>query len=60
MDLRLTEINEEVVLKVNKSWRWRTYSNKDLTPGLNGEWKVETIDATGKVLDTQTFTYDYQ
>ncbi len=54
------EIKEEVELKVKKSWRWRTYSNKDLTPGLNGEWKVETIDATGKILDTEIFTYDYQ
>ncbi|MFK8031794.1 MAG: DUF2914 domain-containing protein [Gammaproteobacteria bacterium] len=53
-------IQEEVELKVKKSWRWRTYSNKDITPGLNGEWKVETIDATGKILDTETFTYDYQ
>lgn len=54
------EVHEEVVLNVSKSWRWRTYSNKDLTPGLNGEWKVETIDATGKVLDTELFTYNYQ
>ncbi len=54
------EIQEEVSLKVKRSWRWRTYSNKDITPGLNGEWKIETIDATGKILDTETFTYDYQ
>ncbi len=53
-------VHEEVVLKVSKSWRWRTYSNKDLTPGLNGQWKVETIDATGKILDTEEFTYDYR
>ena len=54
------EPQEEVVLNVRKSWRWRTYSNKDITPGLNGEWKVETIDATGKVLDAETFIYDYR
>lgn len=54
------EVQDEVALTVKKSWRWRTYSNKDLTPGLNGEWKVETIDATGKILDTENFTYDYQ
>lgn len=54
------EVQEEVELQVRTSWRWRTYSNKDLTPGLNGQWKVETIDASGKVLDTKEFTYDYQ
>ncbi|MEM7082270.1 MAG: DUF2914 domain-containing protein [Pseudomonadota bacterium] len=54
------EIQDIVELKVKKSWRWRTYSNKDITPGLNGEWRVETIDATGKILDTESFTYDYR
>ncbi|NNF17931.1 MAG: DUF2914 domain-containing protein [Gammaproteobacteria bacterium] len=51
------QITDEVLLKVQKSWRWRTYSNKDLTPGLTGQWRVSTIDASGKVLDTEEFTF---
>jgi len=53
-------VTDEVKLKVQNSWRWRTYSNKDITPGLTGNWKVSVIDSAGREIDAETFTYGYE
>lgn len=48
----------DVPLKVGGGWRWRTYSSKDLLPGMVGEWEVSVIDADGRVLGQQRFYYN--
>ncbi|MEO1573630.1 MAG: DUF2914 domain-containing protein [Pseudomonadota bacterium] len=48
----------DVPLKVAGGWRWRTYSSKDLLPGMVGEWEVAVVDADGRVLGQQRFYYD--
>ena len=37
--------------------RWRVWSSKNLDPLWVGEWKASIVDAEGKVLADQTFTY---
>ncbi len=49
-------LEAEVVLKIGSS-RWRTYSSKNLVEGLRGNWQVEVVDQSNRLLATQTFTY---
>ena len=37
--------------------RWRVWSNKTLTPGAPGEWKVVVLDEAGYVLRTEVLNY---
>jgi Protein of unknown function (DUF2914) len=37
--------------------RWRVWSNKTLTPGATGEWKVVVVDESGFVLRTEVLNY---
>lgn len=37
--------------------RWRVWSNKTLTPGVTGEWKVVVLDEAGFVLRTEVLNY---
>lgn len=37
--------------------RWRVYSTKNLEPSWTGEWTVKVVDANGKVLHSQSFSY---
>jgi hypothetical protein len=50
------EVLAEVPFEVGGP-RWRVYSSKDLIPAWLGEWKVSAIDAAGRVLSSDTFTY---
>ena len=47
----------DVPLKVGGNWRWRTYSSKDLLPGMTGDWRVAVVDADGRVLGERQFRY---
>lgn len=38
-----------------KGKRWRTYSRKAIEKGWSGEWRVEALDAEGKLLKAVTF-----
>jgi len=35
--------------------KWRTYSKKRILKGWAGEWRVEVVDESGKLLDTVKF-----
>ncbi|MFK7885704.1 MAG: DUF2914 domain-containing protein [Gammaproteobacteria bacterium] len=48
----------DVPLRVNGGWRWRTYSSKDLLPGMTGDWSVSVVDGDGRVLGEQKFRFD--
>ena len=48
----------DVPLRVGGGWRWRTYSSKDLLPGLTGDWRVEVIDGNGRILGQRQFRFD--
>lgn len=48
----------DVPLRVDGGWRWRTYSSKDLLPGLTGDWRVELIDGDGRILGAREFRFD--
>ena len=48
----------DVPLRVDGGWRWRTYSSKDLLPGMTGEWSVSVIDGDGRELGRQEFRFD--
>ena len=37
--------------------RWRTYSTKQLDSGSLGDWTVSAIDASGRVLSSDGFSY---
>lgn len=39
-----------------RSPNWRTWSSKRILPSWTGAWKVEVLDAQGKVLKTIPFT----
>lgn len=39
-----------------KGKTWRTYSKKRILKGLAGEWRVEVVDESGKLLKTVKFT----
>lgn len=38
-----------------KGERWRTYSKKPVAPGDTGDWRVEVLDSTGRLLKTVKF-----
>lgn len=38
-----------------KGERWRTYSMKPISPGDAGDWRVEVLDGTGRLLKTVKF-----
>lgn len=44
----------EVPLSIEAA-HWRTWSQKRMLEAWTGPWKVEAVDATGKVLSSQTF-----
>ncbi len=48
----------DVPLRVDGGWRWRTYSSKDLLPGMTGDWSVAVIDADGRTLGERQFRFD--
>lgn len=37
--------------------RWRIWSSKNLVSGWSGEWKVSVIDASGKALASNQFSF---
>ncbi len=39
-----------------KGASWRVWSSKSIQPELKGEWKVDVLDAAGKVLSSIPFT----
>ena len=39
-----------------KGQKWRTYSRKRIPKGWAGEWRVEVVDESGKLLKTVKFT----
>ena len=39
-----------------KGASWRVWSSKSIQPELKGEWKVDVLDAAGKVLTSIPFT----
>lgn len=47
----------EVPLRVGHAGRWRTYSSKDLLPGMTGEWEAAVLDGKGDVVRALTFTF---
>jgi hypothetical protein len=38
-----------------KGEKWRTYSKKAIQKGWSGDWRVEVLDSTGKLLKTVKF-----
>ncbi len=44
----------KVTQQVKKSSRWRTWANKSLG-GMKGDWKVDVLDESGRVLKSATF-----
>ena len=48
----------DVPLRVDGGWRWRTYSSKDLLPGMTGDWSVSVIDADGRKLGERLFRFE--
>ena len=54
------ELSGEVVVEVPLvigGPRWRTYSTKQLDPAALGDWTVSAIDASGRVLSSDGFSY---
>ena len=52
------KLEAEVVLKIGSN-RWRTYSSKNLDPTFHhGNWQVEVVDHQGKLLASETFSYN--
>lgn len=39
-----------------RSGDWRTWSSKTIFPGSAGDWRVDVLDAEGKLLKTVVFT----
>jgi hypothetical protein len=37
--------------------RWRVWSSKTYSPGLDGEWKVSVVNGAGEVISEETVTY---
>jgi hypothetical protein len=50
------EVAAEVPIEVGGQ-RWRAYSTKRLDPSETGEWTVSVVDASGRVLETDSFEY---
>lgn len=46
----------EVLLDIGSD-RWRTWSSKELTPALTGQWRVSVVSADGTMLRTDSFVY---
>jgi hypothetical protein len=51
-----SEVMAEVPFEVG-SPRWRVWSSKRLQPEWTGDWKVDVVDSDGKVIASETFTY---
>lgn len=51
------EVQAEVPLEVGSD-SWRTWSSKELTPELEGEWTVEVVDAQGNTLTEESITVE--
>lgn len=54
------EFNDQVMAEVPfeiRGPRWRIYSSKTLEPVWLGEWRASTVDASGRVLSSNTFSY---
>lgn len=54
------EYNGSVISEISfniGSDRWRTWSSKQLTRGLTGQWRVSIVDARGRVLRSDSFFY---
>ncbi len=39
-----------------RSSRWRTYSSKNILPEWKGQWRVDVLDAQGKLLKSLPFS----
>ncbi len=50
-------LRAEVTLNKGKAGRWRTHSNKKMTPEWQGKWRVDVLDENGNVLKSAEFTY---
>jgi hypothetical protein len=50
-------VEAEIPVTVGASWRWRTYSQKDLLPNKTGRWKAQLLDDDGRVLAETQFVY---
>ena len=44
-----------VPLRIKKSKRWRTWSNKKILPEWTGKWKVDVVSVHGRVLKSVAF-----
>ena len=44
-----------IPLKIKKSKRWRTWSNKTILPEWTGKWKVDIVSVHGRVLKSVAF-----
>jgi len=51
------EVMAEVPLEVGSD-KWRTWSSKELTPELEGEWTVEVVDAQGNTITEESVTVE--
>jgi hypothetical protein len=51
------QLEATVPITVGGSWRWRTYSRKELLPDKTGEWRVQLVDDAGAVLAEAQFVY---
>lgn len=50
-------LRAEVTLNKGKAGRWRTHSNKKMTPEWQGKWRVDILDENGNVLKSAEFMY---
>lgn len=50
-------VEAEIPVTVGASWRWRTYSQKDLLPNKTGRWQAQLLDEDGRVLAETSFVY---
>ena len=55
--LRNGRLEAEVPLAVGMTWRWRSYSRKDLLPDQTGDWRVQLVDEAEGVLAESDFVY---
>jgi hypothetical protein len=51
------EVVAEVPIQVGGP-RWRAHSSKQLDPEQLGEWTASVVDASGRVIESQSFVYD--
>jgi hypothetical protein len=50
-------LRAEITLNKGKAGRWRTWSNKHMSPEWKGEWRVDVLDESGNVLKSVAFTF---